>query len=79
MRLYSNVGSVSQTVRSGNGPYIARNHARPALLTVFSTTQLDPSITQCDSCHYGFGNVYAPSQNSRDITESVKCRGEESI
>ena len=28
-------------------------HARPALHTVFSTTQLEPSKTQCDSCHYG--------------------------
>ncbi|MEE9503185.1 MAG: hypothetical protein V3V48_14005, partial [Candidatus Aminicenantaceae bacterium] len=40
------VGTVSQTVRSGNGPYIERCHARPALLTVFSTTQLGHSITQ---------------------------------
>jgi hypothetical protein len=40
MRLYYNVGTVSQTVRSGNGPYIAKDHARPALHTVFSTTQL---------------------------------------
>jgi hypothetical protein len=39
------VGTVSQMVRSGNGPYIKRNHARPALLTVFSTTQLGHSIT----------------------------------
>jgi len=49
MRLYSNVGTVSQTVRSGNGPYIAKDHARPALLTVFSTTQLDHSTSQCES------------------------------
>ena len=39
------VGTVSQTVRSGNGPYIGKHHARPALLTVFSTTQLGHSIT----------------------------------
>jgi len=39
------VGTVSQTVRSGNGSYIKRNHARPALLTVFSITQSDHSIT----------------------------------
>ena len=46
VRLYLYVGTVSQTVRSGNGPYIKRNHARPALLTVFSTTQLGYSISQ---------------------------------
>ncbi len=40
------VGTVSQTVRSGNGPYIGKYHAHPALLTVFSTTQLEHSITQ---------------------------------
>jgi hypothetical protein len=48
-RLYSNVGTVSQTVRSGNGPYIARDHARSALLTVFSITQSDHSITLLSS------------------------------
>jgi hypothetical protein len=42
----SNVGTVSQTVRSGNGLYIEKNHARPALYTVFSTTQLGYLITQ---------------------------------
>ncbi|MGB6338835.1 MAG: hypothetical protein WBF32_03595 [Candidatus Aminicenantaceae bacterium] len=36
--LYFDVGTVSQTVRSGNGPYIKRNHAHPAFHTVFSTT-----------------------------------------
>ncbi len=34
MRLYSNVGTVSQTVRSGNGPYNAPCPPR-ALHTVF--------------------------------------------
>jgi len=38
VRLYLNVGTVSQMVRSGNGPYIAKYHARSALHTVFSTT-----------------------------------------
>jgi len=33
-------------------------HARPALLTVFSTTQLELSIMQSDSRHQGFGIVY---------------------
>ena len=28
------------------------------LLTVFSTAQLEHSITQCDSCHHGFGSVH---------------------
>jgi hypothetical protein len=46
VRLYYNVGTVSQTVRSGIGPYIAKDHARPALHTVFSTTQLGHLITQ---------------------------------
>jgi len=45
MRLYSNVGTVSQTVRSGNGPYIASDHAHPALLTVFSIIKFDHLIT----------------------------------
>jgi hypothetical protein len=58
IRLYYNVGTVSQTVRSGSGPYIGENHACPALLTVFSTTQLEHSITQCDLCHYGFVDAY---------------------
>jgi len=48
MRLYCNVGTVSQTVRSGNGSYIARDHARPALLTVFSTTQLGHLTTHSE-------------------------------
>jgi hypothetical protein len=39
------VGTVSQTVRSGNGPYKDRDHARQALLTVFSITQSDHSKT----------------------------------
>jgi hypothetical protein len=46
VRLYSNVGTVSQTVRSGNGPYIDRYHARHVLLTVFSITKSDHLITQ---------------------------------
>jgi hypothetical protein len=29
-----------------------------ALLTVFSTTQLEHSIAQCESCHHGFGDAY---------------------
>ncbi len=41
----AHVGSVSQTVRSGNGPYKEKYHARPSLLTVFSITQSDLSIT----------------------------------
>jgi len=36
-------------------------HARPALLTVFSTTQLQHSIMQCDSCHYAFGDASSSS------------------
>jgi len=41
----AHVGTVSQTVRSGTGPYKEKNHARQALLTVFSITQSDHSIT----------------------------------
>ena len=44
MQLYLSVGTVSQTVRSGNGPYKEKHHARPALLTVFSITQSDHLI-----------------------------------
>ncbi len=33
-------------------------HARPALLTVFSITQLKYSITQQIPCHHGFGKAY---------------------
>ncbi|MEE9501728.1 MAG: hypothetical protein V3V48_06605, partial [Candidatus Aminicenantaceae bacterium] len=33
-------------------------HACSALLTVFSTTYLEHLITQCDSCHHGFGDAY---------------------
>ena len=44
-QLHWNVGTVSQTVRSGNGPYIEPCPPR-ALLTVFSTTQLGHLITQ---------------------------------
>jgi len=40
----AHVGTVSQTVRSGNGPYKEKYHARPSLLTVFSITQSDHSI-----------------------------------
>jgi len=36
-------------------------HARPALHTVFSTTQLEHSITQCDLCHHGFGDASSSS------------------
>ena len=39
------VGTVSPTVRSGNGPYIKKNHAHSALHAVFSITQLEHSIT----------------------------------
>jgi len=39
LQLYSNVGTISQTVRSGNGPYIDKYHARTVLHTVFSTSQ----------------------------------------
>jgi hypothetical protein len=39
------VGTVSQTVRSGNGSYKDKDHAHPSLYTVFSITQLDHSIT----------------------------------
>ena len=42
----AHVGTVSQTVRSGNEPYKEKYHARPSLLTVFSITQLGHSITQ---------------------------------
>jgi hypothetical protein len=52
------VGTVSQTVRSGNGPYIEKCHARPAHHTVFSITQLGHSITQSDSCHHSFEDAY---------------------
>ncbi len=45
MRLCFDVGTVSQTVRSGNGPYKEKYHARPALLTVSSITQSDHLIT----------------------------------
>ncbi len=38
------VGTVSQTVHSGNRLQKEKYHARPALLTVFSITQSDPSI-----------------------------------
>jgi len=41
----AHVGTVSQTVRSGTGPYKEKYHARPALLTVFSITQSDHSIS----------------------------------
>ncbi len=37
-------GTVSQTVRSGNGPYKEKYHARPSFLTVFSIIQSDHSI-----------------------------------
>ena len=37
----AHVGTVSQTVRSGNGPYKEKYHARPTLLTVFPITQSD--------------------------------------
>jgi len=40
---YLSVGSVPRTDRLGNGLYIEEN-ARPAILTVFSTTQLGHSI-----------------------------------
>jgi hypothetical protein len=46
VRLYLNVGTVSQTVRSGNEPYTECPHG--ALHTVFSTTQSGHSITQFD-------------------------------
>ena len=46
MWLFSDVGTVSQKVRSGNEPYIEKNNARPALHTVFSTTHLGHLITQ---------------------------------
>jgi len=36
MRLYYNVGTVSQTVRSGNGPYIAKDYACLEPFTLFS-------------------------------------------
>jgi hypothetical protein len=32
--------------------------ARPALLTVFSITQFEHSITQSDSCHHGFADAH---------------------
>ena len=41
----AHVGTVSQTVRSGNGPYKEKYHARPSLLTVFSIIPSDHSIT----------------------------------
>ena len=44
--LYSDGGIVSQTVRSGNGPYKEKYHARPALLTIFFITQSGHSIPQ---------------------------------
>jgi hypothetical protein len=44
MRLYLNVGTVSQTVRSGNGPYIERCHARPALLTDLDLTKIKAAL-----------------------------------
>jgi len=34
-------------------------HARPALLTVFSTTQLEHLITKCELCLLRFGNANA--------------------
>jgi STE24 endopeptidase len=34
------------------------SHARPALITVFSTTQFDHSIAKMISCHHGFGNSF---------------------
>jgi len=44
--LYSDVGTVSQTVRSGNGLDIEKMSCPPrALLTVFSITQSDHSIS----------------------------------
>ncbi len=49
----AHVGTVSQTVRSGNESYKEKYHARPSLLTVFSTTQLEHSIRQFDLCHHG--------------------------
>jgi len=52
------VGTVSQTVRSGSGPYKEKYHARPALHTVFSITQSDLSISHCNSCHHDFGNAF---------------------
>ncbi len=36
VRLYLNVGTVSQTVRSGNGPYKEKYHARLEPFTRFS-------------------------------------------
>jgi hypothetical protein len=51
------VGTVSQTVRSGNEPYnVPCLHG--ALHTVFSTTQLGHLITQCESCHHTFRVAY---------------------
>jgi len=51
--------SPARKLRSDPGfPHISRwemYHARPALLTVFSTTQLEHSITQCDSFLSGGG------------------------
>jgi len=44
----------------GGFPHISPRemyHAHPALLTVFSTTQLGHSISHCDSCHPWFGNA----------------------
>jgi hypothetical protein len=40
----AHVGTVSQTVRSGTGPYKENYHARTSLLTLFSITQADLSI-----------------------------------
>ncbi len=40
---YFNVGTVSQTVRSGNGPYKEKHHTRPALLTVLEMLPSGPA------------------------------------
>jgi hypothetical protein len=38
-------------------------HARPALHTVFSTTQLELPKTLHDSCHHCYGDVYSTILN----------------
>jgi len=53
--------SEETSLRRGGFPHISLRemcHARPALLTVFSTTQLEHSMTQYDSCHHGFGDAF---------------------
>ena len=57
----------------GGFPHISPQemyHARPALLTVFSTTQLELPITQCDLCYQSFGDALkSPIKNIQAIAD----------